>query len=355
MFQEKKILHISKSKKLWHLLFWIVLMVYYMSASWPYEDNKMFLLERVIIKTILQVLFAYAFLEILIPYVLNKKYKVLFVFSNVVLLYLVYLAFVASRCFYLLPKYPIVYSIRPPLVFKERALDFFAFFGNIAGFIFPIVVLILFEYYKKQKEISSLLEKQRTAELNVLKNQLNPHFLFNTLNNLYTLALKKSDKTPEVIAKLSEILDYILYQCKSDVVPLTNEVKLLKNYIGLEKVRYGKRVNIDFKHNVSSDVKIAPLLLLTFLENAFKHGVSQEINTAKISITLETRGNEIYFNIENTKPNHVKSESLRKNEAIGLKNIKKQLDILYGKEYVLVTNNDNKNYSVTLKIYSNGI
>ena len=355
MLQENKILHASISKKLWHLLFWVVLMVYYMSASWPYEDNKMFLLERVVIKTILQVLVAYAILKILIPHILNRKHKVLFVVSNVVILYLIYLAFVASRCFYLLPKYPEVYSIRPPLVFKERALDFFAFFGTITDFIFPIVVLILFEYYKKQKEISSLLEKQRTAELNVLKNQLNPHFLFNTLNNLYTLALKKSDKTPEVIAKLSEILDYILYQCKSDEVPLSNEIQLLNNYIGLEKVRYGKRVDIDFKHDISCNVKIAPLLLLTFLENAFKHGVSQELNTAKINMTLEVRDNKIYFNIENTKPKQVQVDELRLQEGIGLKNIKKQLDILYGKNYDLVITNEDQSYSVVLKINSNGL
>ena len=147
---------------------------------------------------------------------------------------------------------------------------------------FPTVILTIFNYYKEQKEVANLLEKKKTNELDALKNQLNPHFLFNTLNNLYVLALKKSDKTPEVIAKLSEILDYILYRCKNAFVPLKNEINLLHNYIALEKVRYNKRVDVTFNESIENNVQIAPLLLLTFLENAFKHGVSQEINKAKI-------------------------------------------------------------------------
>ena len=120
-------------------------------------------------------------------------------------------------------------------------------------------------------------------ELKVLKNQLNPHFLFNTLNNLYALTLKKDDKAPEVIAKLSEILDFVLYRCNDDFVCMEKEIKLLENYISLEKLRYSEnRLAISFTKDIQENSKISPLILLTFVENAFKHGVINETEKAMI-------------------------------------------------------------------------
>lgn len=349
------ITHKSYSKSLWHFLFWGVLFLYYLNVSWLYEENKIFLLERVLFKISLQILFAYIMLLILFPYVLYKGHKVLIVSISLLLSYVYYVIFVAIRCFYLLPKYPEVYSYRPPLIFDERLLDFYAFLGNIPDFIFPIVILILIDYYKKEKEVANLLEKQRTAELNALKSQLNPHFLFNTLNNLYALALKKSDKTPDIIAKLADILDYILYQCKSQVVPLKNEIQLLQNYIDLEKVRYGNRVMVDFSHQVESNIKIMPLMLLTFVENAYKHGVRQEIGTARITIFVKSQNNQVIFSVENSKPKIPFAHPQKDYETIGLKNVKRQLDILYKNNYKLTINDAAELYTITLKINTNAL
>ncbi|MDY8135440.1 sensor histidine kinase [Aquimarina sp. 2201CG5-10] len=211
----------------------------------------------------------------------------------------------------------------------------------------------MFEYYRHQKEVLTLKEQKKTSELEALKNQLNPHFLFNTLNNLYVLTLEKSDDAPEVIDKLSEILDYILYGCNEKFVPLTNEIKLLNNYIALEKLRYGKRLKINFEYEAGNGTNIAPLLLLTFLENAFKHGVSQETNKAFINIKLKVSNETIYFQIENTKPLLSSETNNQKRISIGLPNIKKQLNILYPNNYVLELNDNEQKFSANLNLITN--
>ncbi|MGJ5640517.1 sensor histidine kinase [Formosa sp. S-31] len=255
----------------------------------------------------------------------------------------------------MIPSYPEEFSYRPPFILADRFTNWPAYIGSIPEYLLPTVILVIFNYYKKQKETAILLEKKRTSELNALKNQLNPHFLFNTLNNLYVLSLKKSDKAPEVIAKLSEILDYLLYQCNSNYVSLKHEISLLHNYIDLEEVRYGNRVKVSFNKEISNDAKIAPLLLLTFLENAFKHGVTQEINVASIEIYIKGDAQNIEFRIVNTRPANSENNQDANREAIGLKNVKKQLDLLYPNSYKLDIDNKPKMYSVNLKITSNAL
>jgi len=228
--------------------------------------------------------------------------------------------------------------------------SFVAFLSNITWVVFPSIILIAIKYYRDQKEIIELKEQKKSTELDLLKNQLNPHFLFNTLNNLYALALKKSDKTPEVIAKLSEILDYILYQCKDDYVSINKEVELLENYIALEKVRYGSRVEVIFENQINRNINIAPLILLTFVENAFKHGVSQELNKALIELSIETTDTKIFFKLKNSKPKVYAENVIRDKDSIGMQNTKKQLDLLYPKRYELLIENTATNYSLELKL-----
>jgi len=342
-------------KILGHALFWIVMLIYFMSVPWPYEKNKLLLFESVFLKLILQIILAYSIINIFIPYLLNSGRKFLFFVCCLTLIYILFISYSVYKSYIMIPSYPEEFSYRPPFILVDRFTNWPAYIGSIPAYLFPTVILVIFNYYKKQKETAILLEQKRTSELNALKNQLNPHFLFNTLNNLYALALKKSDKTPEVIAKLSEILDYILYQCQSKYVPLKNEVALLHNYIDLEKVRYGNRVNVNFDKDITSDAKIAPLLLLTFLENAFKHVVSQEISTASIDISIKGDTRNIKFKIENTKPGISENNDTSDREAIGLKNIEKQLNLLYPNNYKLEVTNKRERYSVNLKITSNDV
>jgi len=233
--------------------------------------------------------------------------------------------------------------------FWERLFDFRVFLSKAIMYISPTALLLLMRYYKNQQKYLQLNEQKKTAELSALKNQLNPHFLFNTLNNLYTLALKKSDKTPEVISKLSDILDYMLYRCNDQFVSLRKEIDLIENYLALEKIRYGKRVDIAFTTAVEEEQKIAPLLLLTFIENAFKHGVSQELNQAQIKIDLKTKGESIQFSVENTIPKTA-AHNGSSIDAIGLKNVGKQLELIYPAKHQLNINNKDGLYQVKLNL-----
>lgn len=349
-------MHSFLNKKiLGHLLFWLIILIYFMSVSWPYEKNKMFLFESVFFKLLLQIILAYFIISLFIPYLLNNNRKILFFVSCLALIYIIFILYGVHKSYVLMPSYPEEFSYRPPFILSKRFTNFPAYIGSIPDYLFPTIILVIFNYYKNQKETATLLEQKRTSELNALKNQLNPHFLFNTLNNLYALAIKKSDKTPEVIAKLSDILDYILYQCNNNYMPLKNEVALLHNYIALEEIRYGNRVKVSFIEDITNDSKIAPLILLTFLENAFKHGVSQELDTASIHLYIKGDIKDIEFKIENTKPAISEKKYDDSREAIGLKNIKKQLDLLYSNNYKLEVKNTQKLYSVNLKITSNDI
>jgi len=326
-------------------------MVYYTSSRWPFESNKTYLLEMSISTVLIHLGLAYIIIFVLIPLQLYKKKNTLFGLSCLFFIYMAYVVYETLRVYYFLPNYPEVFRFRPPLIFKERITNIFVFLNNISSLVFPAIILMVFEYYRHQKEVYKLKEQKKTSELEALKNQLNPHFLFNTLNNLYVLVLEKSDEAPEVIDRLSALLDYILFRCNEQFVPLVNEINLLNNYIALEKLRYGKRLNISFEHSDEQGLYIAPLLLLTFLENAFKHGVSQEIKEAKINIKLSVTNGDITFLIENTKPLSLSGKNIDQNrESLGLKNIKTQLHILYPKTHVLEINDDQRNFSVILNL-----
>ncbi|QHT71962.1 histidine kinase [Rhodocytophaga rosea] len=175
------------------------------------------------------------------------------------------------------------------------------------------------------------------AELNLLKAQVHPHFLFNTLNNLYSLTLQNSPQAPSVVLQLSEMLRYMLYECNSASIPLTKEVRIVESYIELEKIRYKERLDLNFncKGDLSSS-QIAPLLLLPLVENAFKHGASRELTQAWINIDLYLKTDKLKFKVSNSIPDkdlpgneELNERASEKTDGIGLSNIKKRLEILY--------------------------
>lgn len=335
------------------ILFWIIMYLYLLSSYWFRESDKWYVSEYIGFKVLLQFLLSVIIIQVLVPVFLNKKKKLLFIAATLLAIYLMQTLYSLIRIHYFEVKYVTVYERYPPYVLWERMTSFFAFINNITWLVFPSIILLALKYYRDQTDVLTLKEQKKTTELNLLRNQLNPHFLFNTLNNLYALALKKSDKTPEVIAKLSEILDYILYQCKDNYVPIYKEIELLENYIALEKVRYGSRVTIVFEKTIDQNINIAPLILLTFIENAFKHGVSQELKNATIEMSITTSASEIIFKLKNSKPqSHIEKTSSEK-KSIGMQNTEKQLDLLYPDAYQLIVNNTATNYSLELKLQHN--
>ncbi|HYQ57407.1 MAG TPA: histidine kinase, partial [Draconibacterium sp.] len=192
--------------------------------------------------------------------------------------------------------------------------------------------------------------KLKEAELKLLKAQIHPHFLFNTLNNLYGLTLEKSDDAPDLVLRLSDILDYILYRCNEKRVLLSDELTNLQNYIAIEKLRYSKKLNLETDlPNETDNLQIAPLLLLPFVENTFKHGVSNNPVAAFIRIKLSTRHTAIEFIIENSK-NPTQRQAPNYSKGIGLKNVQKRLELLYPQKYKLKIDDKEETFSVTLSL-----
>ncbi len=213
---------------------------------------------------------------------------------------------------------------------------------------FKLLKLNLKHTQDAKKLETKILETQlklKEQELNYLKMQIHPHFLFNTLNTMYGFALKKADETPEMILKLSNLLDYLLYQVDKPFVALQDEINHINDYIELEKMRFHDTLNIDFSaENILEDTQIAPMLLLPFIENSFKHGTLKN-GILEINIKLYCEEKNVFFQIKNT---HLKHDET--NKGIGLVNIKKRLDLLYKNHYKLDINNTDNLFKINLKL-----
>lgn len=204
-----------------------------------------------------------------------------------------------------------------------------------------------FELAAKQKEMQN---QQLTAELNFLKAQINPHFLFNTLNNLYYLAYTQSSNTTEVIAKLSQMMRYMIYDSNYQQVPLTKEIEYMQNYISLERLRLNDQIPIKFDiEGTTEGVLITPLILITFLENAFKHGVSNNSPGAWVNIKIKLQGKECIYSVENSKITSAKPEAEEKS-GIGLQNVRRRLELSYPEKYILAMEDKPDRYIVQLNI-----
>lgn len=200
-----------------------------------------------------------------------------------------------------------------------------------------------------QKQLLQEKEKQQIAtELAFLRSQLQPHFFFNTLNNLYSLTLQKSDRAPEVVLKLSALMSYMLYESGAALVPLEKEVSNLENYLSLEQLRFGDRLSLSFNATPCEDIRIPPLILLAFVENSFKHGMSRLAGHEHIGILLRTDPHGLLFRIDNPiPPNRPAGED---KNGIGLKNVIRRLDLLYGSRYRLDIAEKENRFHVTLKL-----
>lgn len=221
--------------------------------------------------------------------------------------------------------------------------------------VYPVVAFAAFiklakHWYEKENQAQQLKQQKLEAELNFLKGQIHPHFLFNTLNNLYALTLKKADSAPEVVLKLSELLSFMLYECNSRSVPLEKELKLVENYIALEKIRYDDRLKVLYKKE--GDIgknNIPPMLLLPFVENAFKHGASDSIEEVVVDIQVQVEGSALHFRVQNTKSDSDPVE-MEYQKGIGLKNVNRRLELLYNGYYTLDLTDSDEEYEIKLDV-----
>ncbi len=211
----------------------------------------------------------------------------------------------------------------------------------------PMIIRFFKLWTIKQHEWIRSQQEKITAELQLLKTQLHPHFLFNTLNNIYSFSLENSSKTPELIRKLSSMLSYMLFDCKTEEVRLEKEIEIMKNYIDLEKERYGSKIEISW--NVEEEMKdkfIAPLLMLPFLENSFKHGASEQIEKSWLSVNISIQQNVLRCKIANSKNENVPYSE----KGIGIANVKKRLEFIYPGNYELKLKDEGHSFVVELLV-----
>jgi sensor histidine kinase YesM len=207
---------------------------------------------------------------------------------------------------------------------------------------------------KNQLLTAKAAAEQSQGELRFLQNQLSPHFLFNTLNNMYGLSLTQHEKVPGLLLKLSDLLRYSVYDAKELFVPLNNELSYIKDYIDFEKIRIGDKLELDVSfEDIDPSVKIAPLLLIVFIENAFKHSKNTAGDKIYIQIILKTWASSILFTVKNTCGDHgTENNLLKKDSGFGLATVMKRLEFLYKGNYELVTEEKNGYYHVMLQLKS---
>ncbi|HEX5654897.1 MAG TPA: sensor histidine kinase [Chitinophagaceae bacterium] len=212
-----------------------------------------------------------------------------------------------------------------------------------------LAIKLLKNWYIKQKEANQVARDKINAELELLKAQVHPHFLFNTLNNIYSFIINKSPAAPEAITKLSNLLRYIIYECNQPQVKLEKELKMLRGYIDLEKIRYGESFNLSLQiRGNGANKMICPLLLIPFLENSFKHGASQMLAHPWVSLDIVIEEQVLHFNLSNSKPSLSGEKTLAK--GLGLANVKKRLAILYPGTHSLQITEDVMSFHVALSL-----
>lgn len=202
---------------------------------------------------------------------------------------------------------------------------------------------------KKEKAAISIEKEKLDTEMKFLKSQINPHFLFNALNNIYSLTVIKSDKAPDNLMRLSEMLRYMLYDSNDGTVPLHKEIDYLENYVSLALLKDSRGLNVKVDLDKGHpDLRVVPLLFIPFVENAFKHSKIEDLNNGYININLKTSNDQIEFSIENSIPNVVFKKD--KNGGIGLTNTVQRLELLYPNKHLLSISDSGKTYSVHLKL-----
>jgi len=334
-----------------HILFWVVVYYFYAYFLGYGSSNTRYVNLFSGFLMPVTILISYFLIYYLIPnYLLTKKYKYF-------ILYSVYT--------FIISVYIIVLSILYGLIYSESYLEVdtvdtapitktlpFIVLGVYFVVLIMVSLSLIMHNYKSivnnENLKNKILETQlqiKDQELRFLKMQIHPHFLFNSLNTIYGFALKKKDEAPEMILKLSNLLDYILYQIEKPQVFLMDEINHLLDYVSLEKMRFHDTIYVETNIEVSNNtIQIAPMLLIPFVENAFKHGdiINGSLN---VIIHIKTKDDVLFFRIENTSIKENKSKS-----GIGLENIVKRLEMLYTNSYTLETNQTANYFKVKLII-----
>jgi sensor histidine kinase YesM len=345
---KQKLDWIFGNRALQHFLFWAAHFVFYATLYGSFEENYRQTFFEELLYLPVKIVFTYYTIYFLLPRFLLPgdylKFAVWFLVSS-------FIAGIFQRYIAFNFDYPIYFplALRDPFLYLPKIAKMVAAIYPVT--LTAVAIKLLKYWYTNQKAQQILTEEKLQAELKFLKTQIHPHFLFNTLNNLYALTLKKSDKAPETVLKLSELINYMLYECRSDVVPLAKEMKFIRNYVDIEKMRYGDKLDVDIR--VSGDIadrEIAPLILLPFVENCFKHGASEDLLQSWVKVTVDSHPDHLVVKVENSKSEN--GGGPVREEGIGIQNVKRRLDLLYPGRHELKILNGDETFLVILSIYT---
>ena len=333
------------------LLFWVLVWLFFSYYFGFNSKNEAYIFWFSSILMPITIANTYFFTHYLIPnYLITKKYSVFILYGIYTLIGTAYVL-VIIMFFGYVSLSELDFKKMPPL---SRSLPFILISIYLVVMVVSAFKLVKYNYQSLEKNKTlenKFLQTQlqlKEEELKFLKMQIHPHFLFNTLNTLYGFALKKADETPEMILKLSNLLDYILYQIDKPKVLLSEEINHIKDYIDLEKMRFHDTLSVNLQiDTIDKSFQIAPMLLIPFVENSFKHG--NLINgMLQIDIFIKLKNDTLYFTINNS---FTEKESTQ--IGIGLENIKKRLEMLYPKKHKLTVNQLENTFKVHLKLNTN--
>lgn len=326
-----------------HIFFWFCAWFFFFFYYKRYSEVNIYTFVASLINLVVAIATVYTFNYYLIPQILLKNQRkkfIAFAFVSIVLFFYIQL---------LLTLFLVVKLLNANHRLFPEMIDVVMLFFNMFFIVFVAISIKFYKRWSAKDYQEQKIQKEKVeAELQMLKTQINPHFLFNTLNSIYVLAMKKSEQTASTVMKLSDMLDYILYKIDSPKIAISNEVQILKDYIELEKIRFTDRVNLDFSTSfISKDIQIPPMLIIPFVENAFKHGVAKSMEKSWIEISVKEVGQMLNVEVSNSIN---QSPAKSKTGGIGILNVKKRLNILYSDHYNLDIFEKNNRYDVFLSI-----
>jgi sensor histidine kinase YesM len=335
----------------YHFFFWLTYFLFNTFRWGSYFNDYLYSLKTNLLGFPIHMTLCYLNILIFMPYLVYRKRYLLYVLCILSSIFL--MVIIKFNLTYLL----ITHDVWPegPETIDKLTLNYTIdmMMGELYVITFVTAIKITFDFLKEQKRVTDLERSQLETELLFLKSQISPHFFFNTLNNIYSLSVEKSNKTPKVVLKLSELMRYMLYDTKSKKQTLENEILCIQNYLDLERIRNDDRLEVNM--SVSGDIhnkKISPIILLTFIENAFKHGVNKNTGRVKININFKIKDDFLHFTITNPMPEITQhKDNFNKSGGIGLENVKKRLELGYNKnDYKLSFQNKKNIFAVKLMI-----
>jgi len=334
-----------------HVFFWLFYFLFNTFRWGMYFDDFSYSFQTNLIGFPIHMALCYTNIYVLMPsFLYSRKYSIFVLLLLASIFTMVLIKF--NLTYYLVsqnvwPEGPEVINT----ITLSYAIDMMI--GELYVITFVTAIKITMDWIKEHKRVTDLEKVQLETELLFLRSQISPHFFFNTLNNIYSLAIEKSDKTAKIVLRLSELMRYLLYETKSKRQSLEKEIICIQNYLELERVRHEDllEVNMNISGNIN-DKKIAPIILLSFVENAFKHGVNKNIGNVKININFIVDGDFLYFSIDNPIPKATEhKQQVISSSGIGLVNVTKRLALGYKpNEYDLKVESDQSLHTVTLKI-----